>query len=347
VLRGTVLDPAARAIENAGVVARNESSGATAKTSTDQAGRFAFANLASGTYTVEVSAPGFSMAVRQGVRITADHAEELSISLTLGTVREEIAVEANAYASVAAQRAPMDGLMEARSARSEVNPAFIQNFTSPVSDYSELLQMAPGTFSVNPNGVGLGDSKTFFRGFADGNYNIDFDGIPFYDTNDPTHHSLAFFPSPWIGSIDFDRSPGSATTIGPTPYGGTVNLLSREMAGTQSVRGSVSYGSFNTLLVDGAFDSGNFGKSNLVLDAHRMTSDGYQTFNYQTRNAGSAKYQYRFSDKTILTAFAGIVMLDSNTPNAKGPTRAQVAAFGDNFLLTNDPASPLFYRFYT
>src|SRR5215471_18326630 len=176
VLRGTVLDPAARAIENAGIVARNESSGAITKTSTDQAGRFAFANLTSGTYTVEVSAPGFSMAVRQGVRITADHAEELSISLTLGTVREEIAVEANAYASVAAQRAPMDGLMEARSARSEVNPAFIQNFTSPVSDYSELLQMAPGTFSVNPNGVGLGDSKTFFRGFADGNYNINFDG---------------------------------------------------------------------------------------------------------------------------------------------------------------------------
>src|SRR5262249_53794679 len=40
-------------------------------------------------------------------------------------------------------------------------------------------------------------------------------------------------------------------------------------------------------------------------------------------------------------------MLDTNTPNAKGPTRGQVAQFGPNFLLTGDPTSPLFYKFYT
>jgi iron complex outermembrane receptor protein len=59
------------------------------------------------------------------------------------------------------------------------------------------------------------------------------------------------------------------------------------------------------------------------------------------------KYQYKFSDATVLTAFSGVVVLDSNTPNAKGPTRAQVAQFGPNFLLTDDPTSALFYRFYT
>jgi iron complex outermembrane receptor protein len=346
-LSGTVLDPAARAIYNAAIMAKNESTGAVQKTTTDQQGKFTFSGLAAGSYTVEVSAPGFAPGIRLGVRVTAERQEELSIPLTLGTVTEAITVEANAYGSIAAQAAPMDGLLEARSARTEVNTAFIQNFASPVSDFSELLQMAPGTFSVNPNGVGLGDSKTFFRGFADGNYDINFDGIPFYDTNDPTHHSWAFFPSPWIGSIDFDRSPGSASTIGPTPFGGSVNLLSRDMALNEAIRGSVSYGSFNTLLVDGAFDSGNFGKSNLLIDVHHMSSDGYQTFNYQERNAGSLKYQYRFSDKTVLTGFSGVVMLDSNTPNAKGPTRAQVAQFGINFLLNNDPTSPLFYKFYT
>jgi iron complex outermembrane receptor protein len=347
VLSGMVLDPAARAIQNASVVARGESSGAVSKTTTDQQGKFAFTGLAFGSYTVEVSAPGFALGVRQGVRVSSERAEELSIPLTLGTVTEAITIEANAFGSIAAQAAPMDGLLEARSARTEVSTAFIQNFASPVSDFSELLQMAPGTFSVNPNGIGLGDSKTFFRGFSDGNYDINFDGIPFYDTNDPTHHSWVFFPSPWIGSIDFDRSPGSASTTGPTPFGGTVNLLSREMALSQAIRGSVSYGSFNTLLVDGAFDSGNFGKSNLIIDVHHLSSDGRQTFNYQERNAGSLKYQYKFSDNTVLTGYSGVVILDSNTPNAKGPTRAQVAQFGINFLLNNDPTSPLFYRFYT
>src|SRR5262249_19679218 len=154
VLNGTVLDPAARAIHNAFVTARNESSGAVNKTNTDQQGKFSFHSLAPGNYTVDVSAPGFAPAIRSGVRVGGDHAEELSIPLSLGTVSEAITIEANAFGSIAAQAAPMDGLLEARSARTEVSPAFIQNFASPVSDFSELLQMAPGTFSVNPNGVG-------------------------------------------------------------------------------------------------------------------------------------------------------------------------------------------------
>jgi hypothetical protein len=58
-----------------------------------------------------------------------------------------------------------------------------------------------------------------------------------------------------------------------------------------------------------------------------------------------AKYRYKLSDKTTLTAFTGVVDLSSNTPNQKGPTRAQVAQFGNNFLLSGDPASPLYYRF--
>src|SRR5689334_211198 len=37
--------------------------------------------------------------------------------------------------------------------------------------------------------------------------------------------------------------------------------------------------------------------------------------------------------------------LHSNTPNQKGATRAQVAQFGDNFLMTGDPASPLYYGY--
>jgi iron complex outermembrane receptor protein len=79
-----------------------------------------------------------------------------------------------------------------------------------------------------------------------------------------------------------------------------------------------------------------------------MESDGYQTYNWQRRNAFSAKYQYAASEKTAITAFASVIDLRSNTPNQKGSTRAQVEQLGDNFLLTNDPASPLYfgYNFY-
>ena len=50
-----------------------------------------------------------------------------------------------------------------------------------------------------------------------------------------------------------------------------------------------------------------------------------------------------------VTAFASLMNLNSNTPNQKGATRAQIAQHGDNFLMTNDPASPLYYgyNYYT
>src|SRR5262245_56702425 len=92
----------------------------------------------------------------------------------------------------------------------------------------------------------LGDSKTFFRGFQDGDYTMTFDGIPFNDTNTPTHHSWAFFPGQFIGQTVFDRSPGSASTIGPGNFGGSINMMSHQLRTQQNVRGTVSYGSFNT-----------------------------------------------------------------------------------------------------
>ncbi|HJZ97983.1 MAG TPA: TonB-dependent receptor, partial [Candidatus Solibacter sp.] len=213
---------------------------------------------------------------------------------------------------------------------------------------TELLNNSPGTFSVNPNGVGLGDSKTFFRGFKDGQYTMQADGIPFNDTNDPTHHSWAFFPSQFIAGVDFDRSPGSAASIGPTNFGGTINLLSRSVAYQPGIRATASYGSFNTRMLALDADSGQFGpgkKMTLTANIHQMLSDGYQTYNYQKRVAGFLKFQYRLTDRTTLTLFSGLVDLWTNTPNLKGPSRAQIAQFGDNYLLSGDPSQPNYYGY--
>jgi iron complex outermembrane receptor protein len=346
VVTGTVQDPRGSVMLGAAVVVKNEATGATRQTKSDLQGRFNVSGLATGKYTIEVSATGFDISKKTEVMVGAGQAQDVTISLSLGNVAQQVTVEAASSGSVAAQLAPMDGVLEARSATTEISAAFIQNFASPVADSSELLQMAPGTFSVNSNGVGLGDSKTYFRGFQDGLYDITFDGIPYEDTNSPTHHSWAFFPSPWIGGVDFDRSPGGASTVGPTPFGGSINLLSRDLPADQNIRGGVSYGSFNTMLVDVEYESGNFGgarkKSTLFVDVHHLTSDGFQTFNYQQRDAGSVKYQYKFSDKSVLTGFAGVIQLTANTPNVKGPTRAAIVQNGYNFLLNNDPTSPLY-----
>lgn len=357
---GTVTDGKGGVLQNATVNVKNEVTNSASTTKVDAQGHFAIGGLASGRYTVEVSAPGFGTN-RRSVQLVAGQDQDISVALAVGGVSQQVTVEANSVGSIASAFAPMDSLLEARSARTLITQAFIQNFTSPVADYGEAVAMAPGTFTVNGNGVGLGQSSTYFRGFPDGNYDIDFDGIPFYDTNTPTHHSWAFFPSQFLGGIDFDRSPGSASTIGPTPFGGSIHLLSKELSPVQGIRGQFAYGSFNTYLYDGQFDSGNIlpnRKLNLQIDVHHLQSDGYQTYNHQIRNAGEIKVQYKLTDKTVLTGFSGVIWLDANTPNFAATrcqmygatsaytctgTLAPFAGAGINFLLTDnsDPANYL------
>ena len=347
-IEGTIQDSGGRVLPKASVAIQSVSGAVSRQTTTDAQGRFTVDSLPNGTYTVDVTYSGFAENKRSGLVVTAGQAASVSIQMNVSGVSQEVIVTAADSNSIAAIQSPIQVPLDSESARSEFSSKFIQEYTSPVSDYGTVLQTAPGTFSISPNGIGLGQDKTYFRGFADGNYDITWDGIPFNDTNGPTHHSWAFFPAQWLGGIDFDRSPGSAATVGPTPFGGSINLLSREVPEQQSVRTTVAYGSFNTLLVDAQYDSGAILgsiKDGLSLDWQWMTSDGFQTFNHQRRIAGDIKIQHKFSDKFVLDGFSGWVMLDNNTPNTTTPTRAQVATLGYNFLLNNDPTSAYYYGY--
>jgi iron complex outermembrane receptor protein len=358
-ITGTVTDSKGGVLQNAVVSVRNEATASARSIKVDAQGHFSLSGLTPGRYTVEVSAPGFDLS-RRTVQLTTGQDQDISVALNIGGVSQQVTVEANSLGSIAAALAPMDASLDATSARTYISPTFVQNFTSPVADYGEAVAMAPGTFTLNGNGVGLGQSSTYFRGFPDGNYDIDFDGIPFYDTNTPTHHSWAFFPAQFFGGIDLDRSPGTASTVGPTPFGGSIHILSKDLSPVQNVRGQFAYGSFNTYLYDAQFDSANIlpnKKLNFLIDVHHMQSDGYQTNNHQTRNAGDIKAQYKISDKTMITGFAGVVWLDANTPNFSATrcqmygaangytctgTLAPFAGAGLNFLLT-DNSDPVNY----
>src|SRR5262249_24507215 len=233
-ISGRVLDPDKTVVPNAGVSVKNDLTGAVRSTTTGADGHFEVGSLPVGTYTIEVSSPGFTTARSAGLELAANGLENIAISLTLASISQEVVV--SEFMPLAATLAPSQSSLDARSAQSVISPQYIQNFTSPVADYTEIVQMAPGTFSFAPNGAGLGDSKTFFRGFQDGDYTMTFDGIPFNDTNTPTHHSWAFFPSQFIGQTLFDRSPGSASTIGPTNFGGSINMMSHELRPEQNIR---------------------------------------------------------------------------------------------------------------
>ncbi len=319
-INGVITDAQGKAVVGANVTVTNSKTGATQTAVSASDGSYAVSGLAAGVYAVDASAQGFAQATKTSILVNAGQTVQANIALGVSSVMQQVEVNAG-YNSIATQSAPSGGYLDEQTPHSLISQHYIENYTSPIADFGEIVQIAPGAFTESTNGVGLGQSSTCFRAFCDGFFNFDFDGIPFYDTNNPTHHSWAFFPSQWIGGVDFDRSPGTAATIGPASFGGSIHLLSKPLQNEQNIRGTVSYGTWNTKLYDAAYNSGNFGwfggprKSNVFIDVHHMSSDGYQTYNFNTRDAGSLIYQYTFSPRTVLTGFSGVVHLYSNGPN--------------------------------
>jgi iron complex outermembrane recepter protein len=339
-IHGTVADLRGQAIQGATITLTN---GTDLKRSavTDDKGDFTITNLAPGGYTVTVAATGFATQEHSGVVVAAGTPAQFSVSLPIASVSEEVTVEADATTSMATQLAPVKALLDMASPRSEITSQYIRQFTSPVTDFADILQAAPGVVSYSTNGIGDGQAKNWFRGFADGSFTMTWDGVPFQDSNDPTHHSWAYVPAPAISYVDFDRSPGTASDVGPTNFAGSVHMFSPKMSNAMTIKGSESYGSFNTNEYLGEFNSGSFwhSKANFWFEGHHMTSDGYQTFNDQQRTAGTAKFNYKFSDKTNLTLVGTSILVDSNTPDSD-PTRQQIADYGLNYIMDGNALNP-------
>ena len=287
--------PGGAALPHAAVTVKNQATGVTSQTTTNNLGQFSITGLAEGRYTLTATANGFTASTRNDVTATSQPAR-VTVTLSVGGGAQNIEVSAIAGNSIAAEHALSQDTLDTEVAKSEISSEFIQEFTPPTKDYAEIVNIAPGTISYNSNGVGLGQGTIYFRGFIDGDFDLTWDGIPEGDTNNFTHHSWVWFPGPWIGSVEFDRSPGTASTIGPATYGGAINLFSPEISSEQSVQPDVTYGSFNTLLVDGRYNSGLFGpgrKFGLSVDVHRMTSDGFETLNDINRDSGDIKVLYK------------------------------------------------------
>jgi iron complex outermembrane receptor protein len=334
-IQGTVTDPAGQAMQGANVAVVTESS-VVQRVVTGADGKFVAAGLPANTYIVEISATGFSTQIRHEVVVAAGATVSLPVTLTIASVSEEVTVEAEGDTSIAAQLAPVKSVLDAGSARTEITSNYVSEYTSPVTDFADIIQAAPGTVSYTTNGIGNGQAKIFFRGFVDDDYSMTWDGVPFNDSNDPSHHSWAYVPAAAIGYVDFDRSPGTASDIGTSNFGGTIHFFSPRLGDEAHVHGDVTYGSWNTYQVLGDINSGSFmhGKAHFWLNGDYQSSDGYQTFSPKQDVAATAKFDYRFSDRTDLSVIGTNIILDAFQNN--DPTRRQLLHHGDNYLYENN-----------
>jgi iron complex outermembrane receptor protein len=247
--------------------------------------------------------------------------------------------------------APAKASLETTEPQTIINRSYIENFMSPQQDYNGILAIVPGMTGSDPAGPGLSDggAKNTLRGFQDGFFAMQYDGIPFGDTNGPSHHSISYFPASTIGSAVVDRGPGNAGNLGAATYGGTVKLFSPVLTSDFQGTAVASGGSYQTMLGNVAAQSGNvdfLGKTRVLASVQGLTSNSTLSLqNVETKNA-MLKTESDLNSDWRVTLFGSYSFLKEHLSDNNGLTPAQIAAYGKNFALQNtDPTLPTFYGY--
>ena len=148
-IQGAVTDPSGQALPGANVAVVTES-GVVQRLRTGADGKFVATGLPADTYTVEISATGFSTKIQHQVVVAAGAAVSLPVNLTVASVSEEVTVEAEGDTSLAAQLAPVKSILDAGSARTEITSNYVNEYTSPVTDFADIIQAAPAPSASTP-----------------------------------------------------------------------------------------------------------------------------------------------------------------------------------------------------
>ena len=251
----------------------------------------------------------------------------------LPPVESRAAVGSQAPAGTAPALSPSQGTLDSIEPTSIVSDKVLRDVIPPTSDYTETVKYTPGWNSANTNGL-VGDTKGGWRGFVDGQYNITFDGIPFGDMNDPTHHSAAYFPSAFLSSVVVDRGPGAASQAGYATFGGTMALNSTTLNDVFSGSISESLGSFNTQNTTTTLQTGKIAGSEAraVIQYSNSLTYGAVQFGKYYQNQFMGKAQDKFGDFTVtlLTTYG-----TENYNNVTSITYPQYLAYGKRYGAVN------------
>ena len=247
----------------------------------------------------------------------------------------------------AVTQAPTMAPLDVTQPTSLLSQYYIENNMPPSANYDDVVKIAPSVYSVSPNGPGLAENQVLsIRGFSDGFYNVTFDGIPWGDSNDFTHHSTSYYMAHDLGEISVDRGPGTAATIGNATFGGTIGVNSKNPLADTTVNPYASFGSFNTQVIGAEFDTGSLTKYNGAagyIDGESLSSDGYLKNMGIDRKNIFTKFAVPVGDNTVVSVVA--MYNDVVQYISLGATAAQISQFGPTYALSRDPTNQNFYGY--
>lgn len=225
-ISGTVFDSANAAIPNATVLIHNDGTGSELKLTTDENGLFRAPLLPPGTYTVSISAPGFSELKSNGVLVQVNQLTEFSPHLSTGAT--STTVEVTAAAPVIQFDSPAYG--------GYLSNKEIENIPINNRRWSALALMTPGVTSDN-NGFGL----LSFRAISSLLNNVQIDGA---DDNqaffsEERGRTRAGYSTSQVAVREFQVNTGVYSAELGRAVGGVVNSVTK--SGSNSLHGEAYF----------------------------------------------------------------------------------------------------------
>jgi hypothetical protein len=228
---GVVTDSAGSSVPGATVKIRDDGTGVTNETLTNESGAYSSPSLVLGTYTITVEKQGFKSAVRSGLRLAGGQVSRQDINLEVGAVSDQVTVSASAE------------LLSSANAdiTHTVDSTYYNNLPvvmgADIRLAEALLQLQPGFTPMKPNGDPMFRGSQFGsrlnggQSFAAENF---FDGVAFgYAAGHNQSHESAP-PIESVGEMKVITSSYSAQ-YGHSS-GGTVEYTSK--SGTKDLHGS-------------------------------------------------------------------------------------------------------------
>src|SRR5438128_1062106 len=190
-ISGAIIDPSNAAVVGASITLVNEGTTATRTAQSDQTGRFSFAAMQPGSYTIRISAPGFRTLERTGNVLVANSTLEMEpFALVVGETKESVSVSAQAI------------IVQTGSSESSalLSSSQIETLGTRGRDVTSLLTLLPGVSvgSVNevPNGPGYGNAPPNIMGHPANWSAAAVDGLAGNDLG-----SAVYFSSPNMDSV--------------------------------------------------------------------------------------------------------------------------------------------------
>src|SRR5271157_1882999 len=163
---GLVTDPAGAAIPGATLTITNVENGLKRSVKTDDSGRFNFAQLKPGTYSVKAEADHFEAQQNNSVSAGLGQKQTVDFKLNIASASESIVVR---------QQAPLIN-PENPNTSTTLTALAIENLPNPGGDMTYPLQFAAGAL-INTAGSG-----NDFVGGTNGYGNVQFNGLPSLST---------------------------------------------------------------------------------------------------------------------------------------------------------------------